>query len=143
MADTKRVQVIVVTPERAMLDETVDSATIPLFDGELGVLPGRAPLTARLGPGELRILGEGGTRRLFIDGGFVQVTSAGGRTIVTLLTPKAFPAETVTLAMSQEAMQQADTMPTETAVERENRYRAQERARGLARIAGKAGSAAG
>jgi F-type H+-transporting ATPase subunit epsilon len=143
MADPKRVQVIVVTPERAVLDEAVESAVIPLYDGELGILPGRASLVARLGPGELRFPTDGGTRRLFIDGGFVQVNSSGGRTTVTLLTPKAFPADTVTVAMSQEAMQHAEAMPTTSAVERDNRYRAQERARALARVAARSATTVG
>ena len=32
----------------------VDFVALPLFDGELGVMPGRAPLIGRLGFGELR-----------------------------------------------------------------------------------------
>ena len=90
MADVKLVQVVVVTPERAVLDETVASVVLPMFDGELGVLPGRAPLTGRLGPGELRLPGDGPGRRYFVDGGFVQVSpSPAGHTVVTVLTPKA------------------------------------------------------
>ena len=46
---------VVVTPERALLDEPADFVALPMYDGELGVLPGRAPLIGRLGYGELRI----------------------------------------------------------------------------------------
>ena len=46
---------MVVTPERALLDEPADFVALPMYDGELGVLPGRAPLIGRLGYGELRI----------------------------------------------------------------------------------------
>ena len=48
------IQCVVVTPERALLDERVDAVVLPMYDGELGVLPGRAPLIGRLGFGELR-----------------------------------------------------------------------------------------
>ena len=66
-------QCVVVTPERAVLDEPVDFVALPLYDGELGVLPGRAPLIGRLGYGELRIRRGDSTRRFFVDGGFAQV----------------------------------------------------------------------
>ena len=48
---------------------------LPLFDGELGVLPGHSAFVGQLGPGELRLTPTGGgpARRLFIDGGFAQV----------------------------------------------------------------------
>ena len=49
-----RLQCVVVTPERTLLDELVDFVALPLYDGELGVLPGRSPLIGRLGYGELR-----------------------------------------------------------------------------------------
>ena len=48
-------QCVVVTPERAFLDAKADFVALPMFDGELGVLPGRTALIGRLGYGELRI----------------------------------------------------------------------------------------
>ena len=138
MADMKLVQVVVVTPERAVLDETVPSVVLPMFDGELGVLPGRAPLTGRLGPGELRLPGDGPNRRYFVDGGFVQVSpSPAGHTVVTVLTPKAVAVETLTATAGADAVVEANAMPVTTPIEREIRFRAQERARGLARVTAK------
>ncbi len=46
-------ELIVVTPERQLLEETVVEATIPGQQGELGILPGHAPLMTELGIGEL------------------------------------------------------------------------------------------
>ena len=69
----KTVQCVVVTPERAVLDESVDFVVLPMYDGELGVLPGRAPLIGRLGYGELRTRRGNEIRRFFVDGGFAQV----------------------------------------------------------------------
>ncbi len=47
------IQLIVVTPERQLLRETVIEVTVPGQEGELGVLPGHAPLMTELGIGEL------------------------------------------------------------------------------------------
>ncbi len=44
-----RIQCVVVTPEKTLFDEAVHFVALPLYDGELGVLPGRAPLIGRLG----------------------------------------------------------------------------------------------
>ena len=49
-----RVEFVVVTPERTLFDELVEFVALPLYDGELGVLPGHTPLIGRLGYGELR-----------------------------------------------------------------------------------------
>lgn len=48
------IHLIVVTPERQLLQETVVEVIIPGLDGELGILPGHAPLITELGIGELR-----------------------------------------------------------------------------------------
>jgi F-type H+-transporting ATPase subunit epsilon len=47
-------ELIVVTPERQLLRETVVEVTMPGLDGALGILPGHAPLMTELGIGELR-----------------------------------------------------------------------------------------
>ena len=55
----------------------------PLFDGQVGVLPGRAPLVGRLGTGALKFdTTDGTTETYFVEGGFVQIKGA----VVTLLT---------------------------------------------------------
>jgi F-type H+-transporting ATPase subunit epsilon len=61
------------TPEAALLDEAVQAAVLTAHDGEVGVLPNRAPLLTKLGTGQLRVQASGSTRRFFIDGGFAQV----------------------------------------------------------------------
>jgi ATP synthase, Delta/Epsilon chain, beta-sandwich domain len=57
-----RLQCVVVTPERTLFDELVEFVALPLYDGELGVLPGRSPMLGRLGFGELRTKAQGTTR---------------------------------------------------------------------------------
>src|SRR5205823_10941248 len=91
-AQKGRVRCVVVTPERAVLDEFAEMVILPMFDGELGVLPGRAPIIGRLGAGELRLNDGGSVKRYFVEAGFVQVRS----NVVTVLTAKAVPASEVT-----------------------------------------------
>lgn len=83
-----------VTPTQQLLNEAVTSATIPAWDGLIGVLPGHAPLVAQLGAGEFRVEfprenKETPERSYFIAGGFVQVN--GDQLI--LLVDEAVPAE--------------------------------------------------
>ena len=42
MAATTNLKVVVVTPERAVLDEAADMVVLPMFDGERGVQRGHA-----------------------------------------------------------------------------------------------------
>jgi F-type H+-transporting ATPase subunit epsilon len=81
------VRVVVVTPEQTVLDVVAEFVALPLYDGELGVAPGHAPMIGRLGFGELRI-GHGDGQRFYIDGGFVQVVN----NVVSVLTNRAIPA---------------------------------------------------
>jgi F-type H+-transporting ATPase subunit epsilon len=121
---------VLVTPERAVSDDTVDFVALPMFDGELGVLPGRAPLIGRLGPGELRVRNGDRVRRFFVDGGFVQVRGD----VVTILTPRAMKAEQIDPAAATAALnaaQGAATTPQAQAAQ----IKAQRRARAQLRIA--------
>ncbi|MEI7683860.1 MAG: F0F1 ATP synthase subunit epsilon [Planctomycetota bacterium] len=76
---------VIVTPEKALIDETCDFIAVPMYDGELGVLPGRLPVIGRLGFGELRTKKGEIVHRYFVDGGFVQIKN----NVVTVLTSKA------------------------------------------------------
>lgn len=92
MIAATELRLVLVTPETTLIDEPVRSLRFPLFDGQMGVLPGRAPVVGRLGAGELKIdLAAGGIRRYFIDGGFLQIKGA----VVSLLTHRAIPAEEI------------------------------------------------
>ena len=66
-------QLDVITPERRLLSEQVDAATVPGLGGELGILPGHTPLISQLQTGVLSYTRGGETRRLLVSGGFVEV----------------------------------------------------------------------
>jgi F-type H+-transporting ATPase subunit epsilon len=63
----------VVTPERKVLDETVDAVTIPTRNGEIGVLPEHAPLISGLKSGILTYTSGAATNKMIVSGGFVEV----------------------------------------------------------------------
>lgn len=126
-------RVTVVTPERAVLDETAEMVILPMYDGELGVLPGRAPLIGRLGAGELRLKTGTSVRRYFVEAGFVQVRSNE----VTVLTSRAAEAARITPEMATRAAEDAEAMPATNAVERANKANARDRAAGLKKVVGR------
>lgn len=117
---------VVVTPERTVVDAAVDFVALPMYDGELGVAPGRAPLIGRLGPGELRTKQGGDVKRFYVDGGFAQVRS----NVVTVLTPRALPAAEIKTQAAEQVLA-APATPTTTP---EARTKAQDRARVQLRI---------
>lgn len=124
----EKLRCVVVTPDRAVLDEPADFVAIPMFDGELGVLPQRAPLIGRLGHGELRLKRGETTHRVFVDGGFAQVRDD----IVTVLTSHAVRAEQIDLDEARRKLAEIrDRIPTGEALEAH--LVAQERARALLR----------
>ena len=71
----------IITPERILLDEVVDSAVFPAADGLTGVLPHHARMVAALSPGELKYESSGRTQRVFVAGGFAEVHSDTVRVI--------------------------------------------------------------
>jgi F-type H+-transporting ATPase subunit epsilon len=129
-----KVRCVVVTPERAVLDQVVEMVIVPMYDGELGVLPGRAPLIGRLGAGELRLKSGGATvARYFVEPGFVQVQ----KNVTTILTARAMKAEEVIPEMAEAAAAEAASLPFGTAIERAAKANARDRAQGLKKIVAK------
>jgi F-type H+-transporting ATPase subunit epsilon len=103
MALTQQLRIVLVTPETTLLDEPVEALRFPLYDGQIGVLPGRAPLVGRLGYGELQITTAGGKKSYFVDGGFVQVKQG----VVSLLTSRAQVAGTLDARAAEDELQVA------------------------------------
>lgn len=99
------IQLIVVTPERQLLHETVVEVTVPGLDGELGILPGHAPLITELGIGELtyRTSSAGRSVPLAIIAGFAEVLPDR----VTILAETAERATEIDLARAEAALERA------------------------------------
>src|ERR1700749_5257175 len=66
-----------VSPERELFHGLVDHVVVPGAEGEFGVSPAHAPVMAVIKPGALRILNDGAERRIFVNGGFADVTPEG------------------------------------------------------------------
>lgn len=66
-----------VSPERELFHGEVDQVVVPGSEGEFGVLPKHAPVMSTIRPGALRIFDDGGERRIFVNGGFADVTPDG------------------------------------------------------------------
>jgi len=99
------IELIIVTPERQLLREKVVEVTLPGADGQLGVLPGHAPLITELGIGELTYRGQGGSEgTLAIISGFSEVL--GDR--VTVLAETAERPEEIDLSRAEEAKKRAE-----------------------------------
>ena len=109
----KKFKTEIVTPERLVFSEEIESLIIPAERGYLGVLAGHAPLLCTLKPGEVTIRGDKGDLHFATSGGFMEVT----------------PGKAVLLTESAEDVGQIDVARAE-----ESKKRAQER---LAIAAGK------
>ena len=107
------IELVIVTPERQLLRETVVGVTLPGGDGCLGILPGHAPLITELGIGELtyRAKGAGEPGHLAIISGFAEVL--GDR--VTVLAETAERPEEIDVARAEEAKKRAEQRLTTAA----------------------------
>lgn len=63
----------IVTPERVVYEDEIDSVSLPTEMGEITVLPHHIPLVANLKPGELIVRKGGEVHPLAVSGGFVEV----------------------------------------------------------------------
>src|SRR5215468_1018346 len=75
MAD--KLSFALVSPERELFNGEVDHVVVPGSEGEFGVSPNHAPVMSVIKPGALKVLNEGGERRIFVNGGFADVTPEG------------------------------------------------------------------
>ena len=98
------IQLEIVTPERLVYDDEVDSVNVPGIEGELGILPHHAPLLSILGFGELRIRKGGAEESFAIVGGFVQVRPDK----VVVMAETADLAAEIDLEKAQEARRDAE-----------------------------------
>jgi F-type H+-transporting ATPase subunit epsilon len=99
------IELIIVTPERQLPRESVVEVVLPGADGELGILPGHAPLITELGIGELRYRGAGGKGEvhLAIIRGFAEVLQER----VTVLAETAELAEEIDVERAKQSLERA------------------------------------
>ena len=84
-----------VSPEKLLLSRPVEMAMLPAAEGEMGVLPGHAPMIVALRGGVITVREDGQeTEKLFVAGGFAEITP----TRVTILADEATPVASLSRA---------------------------------------------
>jgi F-type H+-transporting ATPase subunit epsilon len=120
-------QIVIVTPEQQVLDETISHAILPAHDGQIGILTGRAPLLVKLGQGPLQIdpAGQGKTRRLYVEGGIAQMKENR----LTVLTQMAIPTDQINPETARAELAEATAQNPTDARTTEDRAKRMKRAR--------------
>lgn len=78
-----------VSPEKELMSADVDQVDIPGAEGWIGVLPNHSPLMTTLAPGMVRIKSGADETRIFVRGGFAEISPSG----LTVLAEEATKAE--------------------------------------------------
>ena len=82
-------EVAVVSPEREVWTGEADMVVARGIDGEVGILPGHAPMLVALAGRPIRILHGSGEEVILVHGGFLHVTPGEERTRVDILAEEA------------------------------------------------------
>lgn len=99
-----------VSPEKLLLSRQVEMATLPAAEGEMGVLPGHAPMIVALRGGVIRVRENGAeTEALFVVGGFAEISQDR----VTILADEATPLASLSRAASERRLSEAEAVLAE------------------------------
>ena len=95
----------IVSPDRLLLSQPVDMVVMPAAEGDMGVMPGHAPMIVLLQGGTV-VLHEGGraTSKLYVSGGFAEVTAER----CTVLADEAIPTGEVSRAAAAQRLADAE-----------------------------------
>ena len=121
-----------ITPEQLVLEAPARFVAFPAHDGEMGILPQRAPLVCKLGMGELRVQSDAGDQRYFVEGGFAQMV--GDR--LTILAEYATLRSDLHAADARRELAEAQALPATDEATAGARTHAVERAKLRLRLAG-------
>lgn len=95
----------IVSAEREIFSGTVSMVSATGTVGELGIMPGHAPLLTGVRPGPVRLKLENGTEEVFFaSGGFLEVQPG----VVTILADTALRADDLDEAAAVQAKEQAE-----------------------------------
>jgi F-type H+-transporting ATPase subunit epsilon len=128
-------QCVIVTPEQQALDESASQVIVPAWDGQMGILTGRAPLLVKLGTGPLKVdLTSGQSRTFFVDGGIGQMKGEK----LTILTKDAIPADQIDVESARAEYAEAEARIPNDAKTREDRTNQMRRAKAKQDVAASA-----
>ncbi len=107
----------ITTPEGPIHQGEVQSVVVPAHDGEMGILPGHAPLIGTLGAGALRCRAAAGGAEawFFVAGGFIQVF----KDQVTVLATQAAAASAIDAAKAEAELKRLrdESLPPKATIE--------------------------
>jgi F-type H+-transporting ATPase subunit epsilon len=93
-----------VSPERLLLSEPVEMVIVPGVEGDFGALPEHSNLISLIRPGVLYVYKDGKqSERIFVGGGFAEVTAAG----CTVLAEEAMPVAEIDRTKAEQAVTDA------------------------------------
>jgi F-type H+-transporting ATPase subunit epsilon len=110
-----------VTPERELASEDVDQVDVPGTEGIFGVLPNHAPVMTALSPGVVRVKKGDKEHRIFVRGGFAEVTPLG----LTILAEEAIPVAKLDAAAIVDRLKAAEADIADPQAAPETRERAE------------------
>ena len=124
MAETGKLQLRLVTPERMLVDTTVDAVELPARNGYIEVLYGHAPLLAELGAGDVTLhgAGDGAADRYNVAWGFVEVLPER----VTILAESAHRPEDIDRSAAEQEMKDGQKLWDEAGTKARQYERANE-----------------
>ncbi len=93
-----------VSPESVLFSGDVDQVDLPGSEGDMGILPGHAPLVTTLRPGIVTIFRGGQREPVVVIGGFAEVSPKG----LTVLADKAMARADFDMATLAEEIKDAE-----------------------------------
>ena len=93
-----------VSPERVLFSGDVDQVDLPGSEGDMGILPGHAPLVTALRPGIVTVFSGGKREPIVVIGGFAEVSPAG----LTVLADSAVAREDFDMALLASEIKDAE-----------------------------------
>ena len=93
-----------VSPERLLMSDEVEEVVVPGSEGYFTVMKGHAPFMSTMRPGVVDVTKGGQMDRIFVRGGFADVSAAG----LTILAEQAIPLAEVDPAMLAEEVRNAE-----------------------------------
>ena len=128
-------QVVIVTPEQQVLDETVEGVILPAHDGQIGILTDRAPLLVKLGQGPLELTSRQGQgtrpRKFYVEGGIAQMKNNK----LTILTQIAIPADQINVETARAELAEATARRATDEAAIADRQKRMQRARAMQALA--------
>jgi F-type H+-transporting ATPase subunit epsilon len=116
-ANGKKIDLTIITPRGIKFVEKADMVIMRCIDGDLGVLPGHAPIFTALGDGILRIINDGYEKKLAVFGGVAEIDN----TKVNILSTIAQRPEEIDLERAERDRQEAEAAMLEESEEHQIR----------------------